>query len=727
MRRYSTKTSIRRTAWLFGAVVSGFGLATLASADQQASSGAQGIDSLQWLEGPKEARALKWAKDQTERSRAEIERMPEYARVHARLLEALKASAPVADVSLGGSRAMRLQKDADHPHGQLQIADSSAGDGIGQWRTVLDVEVLRKSESKPWELQWSSAAESCLPPEFTRCLLRMSPGGGDEVELREFDLAKGNFVADGFNVPLSRAFAVWLSKDHVLVAHTLFGSPKTAAGYGAAVRSWHRGEQLKSAKSLFEAPGSDAILQLSASGQGPERRAIVTRAIDYSTFAFSVITQAGKVIPLELPQHLKPFGILTQTDHHLVMQLSEAADAGGKHFAAETLLGVDISRPDQPKIETIYVPPAGEYLIDFFHGYTATRNAVHFVATRALVPHVLTATVSRDAWKVHEEFTAEAGQSLHLNGGNPTGTDLILKTTGLLTPTRQELWSPGRPRLLIASETPVMDTSKFTVEARSAISRDKTPVDYLLLRPRDAKAGTPTPTLMTGYGAFGLSFTTGYFDYIVGGRSFAVWLDHGGALVIPAARGGSERGDAWHRIAMREHRQLSYDDFTAVAEALIKSGFTTPAHFGIFGSSNGGLLSATMATERPDLFGAVVSDVPLTDMLRFPKMGMGSAWMDEYGNPDNPQEAAALKAYSPLHNVRANVKYPPFLITISTEDSRVGPGHARKFAARLMEVGAKVYFIEDQEGGHGVSEALERPDIMAARLTFLLNALVSPH
>jgi prolyl oligopeptidase len=229
---------------------------------------------------------------------------------------------------------------------------------------------------------------------------------------------------------------------------------------------------------------------------------------------------------------------------------------------------------------------------------------------------------------------------------------------------------------------------------------------------------------MTGYGAFGITLQAGYFDYLVGGRSLALWLARGGALVIPAARGGGERGESWHRIAMREHRQLSYDDFAAVAESLVKSGFTTPAHFGIFGSSNGGLLAATMATERPDLFGAVVSDVPLTDMLRFPKMGMGSAWTDEYGNPDKLEEAAALRAYSPLHNVHANVKYPPFLITISTEDNRVGPGHARKLAARLLEVGTHVYFIEDEEGGHGVSEALERPDILAARMTFLIDTLM---
>jgi prolyl oligopeptidase len=229
---------------------------------------------------------------------------------------------------------------------------------------------------------------------------------------------------------------------------------------------------------------------------------------------------------------------------------------------------------------------------------------------------------------------------------------------------------------------------------------------------------------MTGYGAFGISFTPGYLDSWVGGRSLRVWLDRGGALVVPAIRGGGERGDAWHKAAMRTKRQLSYDDFAAVAEALIKSGFTTPAHLGVFGTSNGGLLAATMGTERPDLFGAVVSDVPLTDMLRFPKMGMGAAWEDEYGNPDDPADAQVLRSYSPLHNVRSGAKYPPFLITISTEDNRVGPGHARKLAARLLEVGARVYYIEDDEGGHGVSDPLERPDVMAARMTFLCESLI---
>jgi prolyl oligopeptidase len=231
---------------------------------------------------------------------------------------------------------------------------------------------------------------------------------------------------------------------------------------------------------------------------------------------------------------------------------------------------------------------------------------------------------------------------------------------------------------------------------------------------------------MTGYGAFGISYRPGYFDYTVGGPAFKLWLDRGGSLAIPAIRGGGERGEAWHQAAIRKDRQRSYDDFIAVAEDLISTGYTTPKQIGVFGMSNGGLLSATLGTQRPDLFGAVVSDVPLTDLIRMRYMGMGAAWINEYGDPDKADEAAAMLAYSPLQNVRKGTTYPPFLVTISTEDNRVGPGHARKLAARLADAGAPVHFLEDEEGGHGVSDAFRNPELMALRMTFLINALI-PH
>jgi prolyl oligopeptidase len=296
--------------------------------------------------------------------------------------------------------------------------------------------------------------------------------------------------------------------------------------------------------------------------------------------------------------------------------------------------------------------------------------------------------------------------------------------TGYLTPARLELWAPGSKPTLLESEAAAFDASRYIVEIRSTPSKDGTSIDYYLLRPRALRPGVPTPTLMTGYGAFGITLAPAYLDAGSGGRALKVWLERGGALVLPAIRGGGDRGEAWHKIAMREGRQISYDDFAAVAESLIKSGFTSAAHLGVFGTSNGGLLAATMGTQRPDLFGAVVSDVPLTDMLRFPKMGMGAAWMDEYGNPEDPAAAKVLRSYSPFHNVRSDVRYPPFLITISTEDDRVGPGHARKLAARLLEVGAPVFFVEDEEGGHGVSDPLSRPEIMAARMTFFVDTLM---
>lgn len=228
---------------------------------------------------------------------------------------------------------------------------------------------------------------------------------------------------------------------------------------------------------------------------------------------------------------------------------------------------------------------------------------------------------------------------------------------------------------------------------------------------------------MTGYGAFGVSFAPEYLGSTVGGKALVPWLTRGGALALPMIRGGGERGEAWHQAAIREKRQNSYDDFAAVTQAIIAGGLTAPRHIGVFGSSNGGLLAAVMGTQRPDLYGAVVSDVLLTDLVRMPFMGMGAAWTDEYGDAKEPAMLKAITGYSPYQNVFAGKSYPPFLITVATSDNRVGPGHARKLAARLQEAGAPVYYLEDQDGGHGVSDPLSRPELMADRMTFLIDTL----
>jgi prolyl oligopeptidase len=338
------------------------------------------------------------------------------------------------------------------------------------------------------------------------------------------------------------------------------------------------------------------------------------------------------------------------------------------------------------------------------------------------VQRILTATSSAKGWTIERGEAQPVGTAVGFSATDPAGDGVVLHRAGYLVPSRLELIGGARKAVPLYAEKPAFDVSDFVTELKTATSKDGTKIDYYLLRPKVIRPGS-TPLLMTGYGAFGITLAPEYLGYSVGGKSLVPWLARGGAFALPMLRGGGERGAAWHQAAMREKRQNSYDDFAAVTEAIIKDGLTSPKHIGVFGSSNGGLLAAVMGTQRPDLYGAIVSDVPLTDLVRMPFMGMGAAWVNEYGDAKDPAMLAAINAYSPYQNIVAGKRYPPFLVTVATSDNRVGPGHARKLAARLKEVGAPVYYLEDQEGGHGVSDPLSRPELMADRMTFLFDTL----
>ena len=204
--------------------------------------------------------------------------------------------------------------------------------------------------------------------------------------------------------------------------------------------------------------------------------------------------------------------------------------------------------------------------------------------------------------------------------------------------------------------------------------------------------------ILDGYGGFELSLTPSYWASM--GR---LWLAKGGAYAIANIRGGGEFGPAWHEAALKANRQKAYDDFIAIAEDMIKRGLTTPRQLGIMGGSNGGLLMGAVTVQRPELFAAVVCQVPLLDMLRYTKFGAGASWIAEYGDPDKPEERAAILRYSPYQNLRAGVKYPPVLFVTATSDDRVTPIHARKMAAKMETLGQDVLFFENTEGGHAAA------------------------
>src|SRR5690606_21242524 len=268
-------------------------LAALVAAGATACSEPAVDDPLLWLEEPHGAEALQWAREATAFAREELGAGPRQATIRKELEHLLQAAPTEPDVHLLGPRAVRLQRDAAHPYGLLQAAALDAGGQPGEWRTVLDVAELREREGVPFELQAYDLGSACLAPGYSRCLLRLSPAGGDEVELREFDLEQAGFVDGGFRVPKSRAFAHWLDADTVLVMHALDGAPTTLPGWPASARVWKRGEPLSSARVVFEGQASDALLQATVVGGGDAARAVITRAIDYSTFETWLVGAGG--------------------------------------------------------------------------------------------------------------------------------------------------------------------------------------------------------------------------------------------------------------------------------------------------------------------------------------------------------------------------------------------------------------------------------------------------
>ncbi|MCX7416927.1 MAG: prolyl oligopeptidase family serine peptidase, partial [Planctomycetia bacterium] len=277
------------------------------------------------------------------------------------------------------------------------------------------------------------------------------------------------------------------------------------------------------------------------------------------------------------------------------------------------------------------------------------------------------------------------------------GDDYFLITASSLQPATLSLGTAGTASLDRLKQSPsFFQTEGLDVVQHEAISKDGTRIPYFQIGPKDLPFDGSTPTLLYGYGGFEIPLVPTY-EPIAG----VSWLEHKRVYVIANIRGGGEFGPAWHQAALKANRPRAYEDFIAVAEDLIARKVTSPKHLGIKGGSNGGLLVGNMLTMRPELFGAIVCQVPLLDMRRYHTLLAGASWMGEYGNPDRPEEWKFIRPFSPYHNIDPTRAYPPLFITTSTRDDRVHPAHARKMAAQLKAYGKHVLSYENIEGGHG--------------------------
>jgi prolyl oligopeptidase len=667
-------------------------------------------DSYLWLEEVSGEKALGWVKAQNERSLAELG-TPEHAALKQRLLSIYDSKARIPHVSKKGKLFYNFWRDEGHVRGiwrRTTLQGYRAKEP--RWETVLDIDALAKAENENWVYQ----GNTCLRPKYERCLVSLSRGGGDAVVVREFDTRKKAFIKDGFTLPEAKSQVAWKDEDTIYVGTDFGPGSLTSSGYPRIVKEWKRGTPLGAARTLFEGQTTDVAVSGGRDWHQGRVVDVIDRAIGFyegETF----ILEDGKPVPLDRPKD----AIASFFADYLLLQLRSDWTVGGKTFPAGALLAADLKayRAGQRDLQMIYEPGKNHSL----SSYSGTKNALLLNVLEDVHTQVRVVRPDKGGWTTQTLPVPGLGSYDAYAFDDEEDDRYWFGVGDFLEPARIELGDLKASKREPLKSEPVFFKSEG-LESRQffAVSKDGTRIPYFQVAKKDLPLDGSHPVLLTGYGGFEIPLLPRY-DPSVG----SAWLESGGVYVVANIRGGGEYGPAWHQAGVKLNRQRVYDDFVAVAEDLIKRKVTQPSKLGIEGGSNGGLLMGVMFTQRPDLWGAVVCSVPLLDMKRYHKLLAGASWMDEYGDPEKPEEWAAIARYSPYQNVKKDGKYPRILFTTSTRDDRVHPGHARKMVARMLEQGHDVLYYENTEGGHaGAANNPQRANLNALEYIYLKKQLM---
>ena len=664
-----------------------------------------------WLEDVEGAKALDWVRAQNADSVKAIADAPGFADTRDYLRGVLDSDAKIPVVEKIGAHYYNFWKDKSHAAGLWRrTTPAEYRKASPAWETVLDLDALNAAEKA--NFVWHGA--SCLPPEYRRCLLALSRGGSDADETREFDLADKAFVKDGFFRPEAKGSLSWRNADSVYVSTDFGAGSMTTSGYARIVKQWQRGTPMSAAKTVFEANDKDLGAQGFHDFAPGFERDFIWRGFAFYNNELYVVGKDGKPVRIDVPNSAEK-GVHREW---LTLQLREPLTEGGKTYPAGSLLATNLDALMKGKREwkVVFTP-------------TATTSLQAAVWTKDfLLLNLLEDVKSRievfyprpDGWDSSGLETKEEIVDLTVGAVDADNSnEYWLTSTSFLTPTSLSLGEAGLREPEVLKQLPAwFDASAMEASQHFATSKDGTRVPYFVVSKKGIALDGSNPTLLYGYGGFEVSETPVYSAGV--GR----WVGQGAVYVLANIRGGGEYGPEWHRAALRENRIKAYEDFAAVAEDLIARKVTSTPHLGIQGGSNGGMLMGNMVVLYPQLFGAVVCQVPLLDMKRYSHLLAGASWMAEYGDPDVPADWAFLQKYSPYQNVKKDVDYPPILFTTSTRDDRVHPGHARKMMARMKGQGHDVLYYENIEGGHGGAANNEQAAYMSALAwTFLKQKL----
>jgi prolyl oligopeptidase len=668
-------------------------------------------DPYLWLEEVTGERALAWVRARNAESTAELTKGPEFKELNDRLLRIYDSKEKIPFVAKHGPFYYNFWRDETNKRGLWRRTTlEEYRKPEPKWETVLDLDELAEAEKENWV--WHGA--NFLEPANDRCLVSLSRGGADAAVVREFDPKTKEFVRDGFTLPEAKSDVSWKDRDTLLVGTDFGPGSRTDSGYPRVIKEWARGAKLADAKLVYEGQKTDVEVGTTVDHAKGFEREFVQRAVTFWESEL-FLRRGGRLVKIEKPLDAEA----SAHREWLLIRLRTAWAVGGRTYPAGALLAADFEgflKGDRT-FAVLFEPTERTSLASF----SPTRNHVLLNELDNVRSRIYVLSRKDGAWKREElpglPKIANAGAS----AVEPDESDdYFLTVTDYLAPTTLSIGTAGRgPAEKLKQNPAFFDAKGLTVSQHEATSKDGTKVPYFQVSRENLALDGTAPTLLYGYGGFEVPLTPGYSAGVGAG-----WLEKGGVYVVANVRGGGEFGPRWHQAALKANRHRAYEDFAAVAEDLVKRRVTSPKHLGIEGGSNGGLLMGNMLTLYPQLFGAIVCQVPLLDMKRYHKLLAGASWVAEYGDPDVPAEWDFIKTFSPYHNAKKDAKYPRTLFTTSTRDDRVHPGHARKMVAKLKEQGHDVLYYENVEGGHGgAADNKQRAFMDALAYVFLWKQL----
>ena len=644
-------------------------------------------DPYLWLEQVDSDEALDWVRAHNAPTVDELTGSERFAQMQADTLEILDTDDRIPYVRRRGEYLYNFWRDAAHPYGlwrRTTLEQYRANSP--EWDVLIDVDALRDAEGENWV--WAGA--SMLRPDYQRALISLSRGGADATVVREFDVESRDWVDGGFALPENKSNVSWIDRDTVYVG-TEFGEQPdgegswTSSGYPRVVKRWTRGTDLDDAQTVFTGSVDDVAIGAGFDPTPGYERHFVYRATDfYNSDDFEIVD--GELVAIDVPSDASHAVHL----NYLMVSPKSPWTLDGVERAPGSLIVFDYPafQSGDRAHRVLFEPDEHTSLQDY--AFTHSRlvlTTLHDVATRLQ-------TFEIDTWEPAEFAGVPELATVGVLDVDPEHSDEIWLSSSSFTQAPSLLYGDATTSVAPIKSSPEhFDASNVVAEQFFATSDDGARVPYFVVKRDNVTTG---PTLLYGYGGFENSLTPGYL-----GVTSRNWIARGGTFVYANIRGGGEYGPTWHTQAQKAGRHLVYEDFAAIARDLVARDLTTPQTLAARGGSNGGLLMGVMTTNYPELFGALVCQVPLIDMRRYHLLLAGASWMAEYGDPDDPSEWEFMSEHSPYQRVRADVQYPELLVTTSTRDDRVHPGHARKFTARLEETGHRVRYYENIEGGHG--------------------------